>query len=95
MPTSSSKERPIRQRHSDPLAAAWLLLLVLSLTAAALTMLPVPPKAIGVGILLLALVKARVILSRYLELRRCPVILRGFTVTLTGFVLLVGALLLL
>ncbi len=43
----------------------------------------VPRKAAGAAILLLALVKARVILARYLELERAPGWLSGFSWAVT------------
>ncbi|KIC38770.1 nitric oxide reductase F protein [Ruegeria sp. ANG-R] len=74
---------------------AWLSLLALSFASALLTMLHAPAELIGAGILLLALIKARVILARYLDLIQSPSWLRGFTMVLTGFAILVFALYLL
>lgn len=71
------------------LTQAWVALLGLSLGSAVLTMMPVPPTAMGGGILLLALFKARVILARYLDLAHIPGWLRGFTMVLTGFAVVI------
>ncbi|SLN53310.1 cytochrome C oxidase subunit IV family protein [Ruegeria meonggei] len=70
---------------SDHLVVAWLGLLILSLASALVTMAPVPPAALGAGILMLALIKTRVILARYLDLAGSPAWLRGFTMVLTCF----------
>jgi hypothetical protein len=50
------------------------------------------PEIAAGGILLLALIKARVILARYLDLSQSPAWLRGFTIVLTGFSILIFAL---
>lgn len=71
------------------LTRAWLALLGLSLGSAVLTMIPLPSAVLGGGILLLALMKARVILARYLDLEVSPGWLRGFTMVLTGFAVLI------
>ena len=67
----------------------WGALVALSLSTAALTLFQLPPALVGGGILLLALAKMRLILACYLDLRRCPAWLGGFTAVLTGFTLLV------
>lgn len=82
----------MRRFLSDPLSRAWLALLALSLAGALLTLVPVPQALIGAGVLILALVKARLILSRYLELGQSPAWMRGIGTVLTGFVLLLLAL---
>ncbi|WP_254443464.1 cytochrome C oxidase subunit IV family protein [Ruegeria atlantica] len=74
---------------NNPLIKAWFALLGLSLGSALLTMTPVPPAVMGGGILLLALIKGRIILARYLELAHSPAWLRGFTIVLTGFAVLI------
>ena len=89
MPATSSFSKYSRRRRPDLLTGAWLALLVLSLASALLTMLPILPELAGGGILLLALAKARVILARYLDLAESPAWLRGFTIVLSGFTILV------
>ncbi|MES0826497.1 cytochrome C oxidase subunit IV family protein [Ruegeria sp. SCP11] len=74
---------------NNPLTRAWFALLGLSLGSALLTMMPVSPAVMGGGILLLALIKARVILARYLDLAHSPSWLSGFTMVLTGFALVI------
>ena len=74
---------------SERLVFAWLILLAFSFASAVLTMLPVPSAVGGGGIMFLALIKARVILARYLGLAQSPAWLRGFTIVLTGFSVLV------
>jgi len=69
------------------LTQAWGLLIALSLSSAALTALALPPKVVGGVILLLALVKSRIILARYLDLMHAPGWLRGFTLSVTLFTL--------
>ncbi len=71
------------------LARAWLALLALSIVSAILTLLPISAKFLGACILILALVKSRIILARYLELATSLAWLRGFTLVLTGFALTV------
>lgn len=79
-------------RGGDTLARAWLALIGLS----GLSVLVA--KAIGAGydvritgaiVLLLALMKARIILSRYLGLADAPSWRRGFNLVLTLFMLVV------
>lgn len=55
-------------------------------------MVSVPAAVMGGGILLLALIKTRVILAQYLDLANSPAWLRGFTMVLTGFSVLIFAL---
>ncbi|SDX26784.1 Cytochrome C oxidase subunit IV [Ruegeria halocynthiae] len=74
------------------LTRAWLGLLALSVASAVLTMLHAPAALIGAGILILALIKSRIILARYLDLSTSPAWLRGFTMVLTGFAIVVFAL---
>ncbi|CUK17623.1 hypothetical protein RUE5091_04146 [Ruegeria denitrificans] len=76
----------------NTLTRAWLALLGLSVGSAVLTLLPVPAAVMGGGILLLALIKTRVILAQYLDLACSPGWLRGFTMVLTGFSVLIFAL---
>ncbi|WP_237212626.1 cytochrome C oxidase subunit IV family protein [Ruegeria lacuscaerulensis] len=73
----------------NTLTRAWLALLGLSFGSALLTMIPAPPAVLGGGILLLALVKTRVILARYLDLAESPAWLRGFSMVLTGFAVII------
>ena len=73
---------------SNGLLTAWGLLIALSLGSALLTALNLPPKLIGGLVLLLALLKSRLILSRYLDLAHAPRWLSGFTATLTLFAIL-------
>ncbi len=75
----------------DPLARAWIILIVLSVSsaiAAGLVDAGVDRRVTGVMVLLLALFKARVILSRYLGLWAAPTWRRGFNLSLTAFCLL-------
>ncbi|WP_420583463.1 cytochrome C oxidase subunit IV family protein [Ruegeria sp.] len=67
---------------------AWLGLLALSLTSALLTLLD-SPRIAAAGVLALALVKARLILVQYLDLAHSPRWLRGFTMVLTIFSVLI------
>ncbi|CUH47615.1 hypothetical protein RUA4292_01786 [Ruegeria atlantica] len=92
MSQASSFFKCARQRLPNSLPRAWLTLLALSLVSALLTMLPVLPELLGAGILILALIKARVILALYLDLAKSQVWLRGFTAVLTGFVLVIFSL---
>ena len=76
---------------TDPLRRAWLSLLLLSGLSALVAELAgrgLDRRLIGAVILLLALIKARVILSRYLGLAAAPGWLRGFTLTIWIFGLL-------
>ncbi|MEP5009326.1 cytochrome C oxidase subunit IV family protein [Roseobacter sp.] len=68
------------------LTRAWILLVGLSLIAAAVS-LGLPTRLAAPAILLLALLKARIILSDYLDLKSAPPWQRGFTLTLTLFCL--------
>lgn len=83
----SSFPKYSRRRLPNSLAIAWFCLLALSLITAMLTALPLSPKLAGAGILLLALAKSRIILARYLDLGNSPVWLRGFSIVLTVFVI--------
>jgi len=47
------------------------------------------PEIAAAGILLLALIKTRVILARYLDLAQSPAWLRGFTLVLTAFAVVI------
>lgn len=74
---------------------AWIWLIVLSLMATALALgqhaLPqLAARPVGLAILLIAGLKARIILADYLDLRAAPPILRGFSAAL-GFFLMVAA----
>lgn len=64
--------------RADTTTRAWLLLIGLSLVSALVTLAGLPPKAAGLLILALGLIKARVILSRYLGLAEAPGWLSGF-----------------
>ncbi len=81
-----------RYTRADRLTRAWVGLIALSLASALLTLVPVGPRLVGSGILLLALFKARIILARYLDLERSPAWLRGFTMVLSSFTALIFAL---
>lgn len=74
---------------SAALTRAWLLLIALSLGSAVITLIDGLPKLTGTAILLLALAKSRVILSRYLGLDQAPGLRRGFTVVLSLFGLVI------
>lgn len=67
----------------DPLFRAWLALVVLSGASALLAR--ASGKAVGLAVLLIGLIKARLILIRYLRLGEAPAWLRGFD---AGLVLL-------
>ncbi|MEX0308359.1 MAG: cytochrome C oxidase subunit IV family protein [Ruegeria sp.] len=92
MSAASSFLKRAHRRLPDTLTRAWLSLLALSVASALLTMLHAPAELIGAGILILALIKSRVILARYLDLIESPAWLRGFTMVLTGFAIVVFAL---
>ncbi|WP_204115882.1 cytochrome C oxidase subunit IV family protein [Shimia biformata] len=75
-------------KNPDPLRRAWLTLLALSGASALVAELAgqgVDRRLIGTAILVLALMKSRVILARYLDLAAAPSWLRGFTLTLWIF----------
>ncbi|WP_171671420.1 cytochrome C oxidase subunit IV family protein [Ruegeria sp. HKCCD4884] len=95
MPASSSFHKYSRRRLPNVLTRAWFNLLALSITSALLTMLPLGSTIVGAGILGLALLKCRIILAQYLDLATSPAWLRGFSVALTGFALIVFVLYLL
>lgn len=78
--------------HMAPLTRAWIALLMLSGTATVVSLLSgagLNQRIAGVLVVLLALAKARVILSRYLGLWQAQAILRGFTMALALFSLMV------
>ncbi|WP_299889136.1 cytochrome C oxidase subunit IV family protein [uncultured Ruegeria sp.] len=89
MPKASSFRKYSRRRHPNSLSCAWLTLLTLSSVTALLTKLPGMPEIAAAGILLLALIKTRVILARYLDLAQSPAWLRGFTLVLTAFAVVI------
>ncbi|SEK02917.1 Cytochrome C oxidase subunit IV [Cribrihabitans marinus] len=70
--------------NPDPLTRAWAGLVALSLATTALTLAGLPARLTGALVLLLALLKARVILARYLELDRAPRLLAGFTAAIVA-----------
>ena len=75
----------------DPLTAAWLWLVGLSLasSAAALALeAGAPARVTGALVLAFATLKARLILDRYLGLAAAPFWRRGFAWALAGFALL-------
>ena len=81
----------------DPLTRAWAALLVLSVasTVIALLLPGLAPNALrvaGVAILVLAWLKARVILGRYLGLAYYPAVGRGFGLVLALVMALAGGL---
>ncbi|MCG7520968.1 cytochrome C oxidase subunit IV family protein [Ruegeria sp. Ofav3-42] len=92
MPTASPFPKYSNRRFPNALTSTWLSLLALSLATALLTLLSAPPELVGAGILILALIKARVILARYLDLAESPAWLCGFTMVLTGFSVVIFAL---
>ena len=89
MAVASSRSKYGRRRRPDPLTRAWLGLLALSLASALVTLTDVPPALLGGAILVLALIKSRIILARYLDLAASPAWLRGFTLVLTVFSVLI------
>lgn len=76
---------------SQSLLKTWLGLTGLSLLAAAVTLANLPRWFIAAAILLLALLKARLILARYLDLVRAPGWLAGATLVLAIWTLLAFA----
>ncbi len=74
---------------SMPLVKAWMNLIGLSAGSAVLTMGGLSAEMTALAILLIALAKARVILVRYLGLDEAPGVLRGFTLVLGLFAVLV------
>ncbi len=92
MPATSSFPKYSRRRLPNALTRAWVTLLALSVASALLTVLPIPSTLLGGGILILALAKCRIILARYLDLAASPGWLRGFTMVMTGFALIIFAL---
>lgn len=71
---------------------AWFALLALSLATTGMTLLTGMPKALAGGLLLaLAGLKARLILSRYLELRRSRFWMRLFDLVIGLFLLIAYA----
>lgn len=78
----------------DPLLRAWLLLVALSLVGAGVTLLP-DHKALGLVVLGLSLVKARLILHHYLGLAQAPHWRQGFDLATSGLCLVLAALALL
>ncbi|WP_170332371.1 cytochrome C oxidase subunit IV family protein [Ruegeria arenilitoris] len=89
MRVTSSFSKYSHRRLPSPITCAWLALLALSVASAFLTMMPIAPKLLGGGILILALAKSRIILAKYLELAHSPSWLRGFTMVLTAFAVLI------
>lgn len=78
--------------RTDPIFRAWIALLVLSGLATTISVLAgsvLDSRIAGALVLALALAKSRVILSRYLGLWQAPAWLRGFTVVLALFCLIV------
>lgn len=77
-------------KRSDPLTRAWLALIALSgfsaLAAAAISN-GYDARVAGSIVLLLALIKARIILSYYLGLATAPSWRRGFNLVLAVFML--------
>lgn len=92
MPASSSRSKYGCRRLPNTLSRAWLTLIALSVASAILTLTPLSPKILGAGILILALAKSRIILAQFLDLATSPAWLRGFTMVLTAFALLIFAL---
>lgn len=75
----------IADSWSGILLRAWVILISLSLGSALVTVLALDRRIGGTLVLLLALLKARVILSRYLGLDAAPRWRRGFNLTLGLF----------
>lgn len=73
---------------SPPLLKAWLRLTGLSLLAAVATLAPLPRWTLAAAILLLAFLKARIILARYLDLGAAPGWLSGATLVFALWTLL-------
>lgn len=87
--------RFFNQVHPDALTRAWIALVALSgasALVAAMAGAQIDRRLAGAVVLALALVKSRVILSRYLGLWRAPSWRRGFNLSLTLFGLLLLAL---
>lgn len=80
------------RRQLDPLARGWGLLIALSLASALATVSGLPAKPAGLAVLALALIKARVILSRYLGLAAAPGWLTGSFAVLVLWALIAGGL---
>lgn len=80
----------MRMRRPDPLTRAWAALIGLSglsaVVAAAIAR-GYDARIAGAAVLLLALMKARIILARYLELSGAPHWRRGFNAALAIFTL--------
>ena len=78
----------------DTLTKAWIWLIVLSGGSAVVAVLVdqgLDRRLAGAAILLLALFKSRMILSRYLDLAEAPTLRRGFNLVLSlFFALLLG-----
>ena len=75
----------------DPLLRAWVWLIGLSLGSTAVSLWTWPPKLAalaGTLVLMLAWLKARIILAYYLGLVRAPFWRRGFNIALAIFCLL-------
>lgn len=82
-----------------PLLRAWLFLVGLTGITALTALSTAGPDlsnaarmAVGVLLLLLALAKARIILARYLGLAQVPPVLRGFTIILLLYMVLLAGL---
>ncbi|MEP3277539.1 MAG: cytochrome C oxidase subunit IV family protein [Stappiaceae bacterium] len=77
--------------RADSLDRAWIILIVLSggsAIAASLAGVGFDRRIAAIFVLLFALIKGRIILSRYLGLSQAPTWQRGFTISLTLFCLL-------
>lgn len=73
------------------LARAWMALIVASIVSTGLALLPVPAgwsAAIGIAILVVAWIKARIVLARYMGLETVPAWQHGFDLCLGAFTLL-------
>jgi len=81
----------MRRLLRDPLLRGWLMLIGLSLGSTGVAIWPLAGGlrvASGAVVLLLALIKTRIILSRYLGLAAAPFWRRGFNAVLGIYVLL-------
>ncbi|WP_170783289.1 cytochrome C oxidase subunit IV family protein [Ruegeria lacuscaerulensis] len=85
MSALSSCSKYGRRRLLNPLTRTWVALLALTVASALLIPLPIPRSALAAAILLLALIKSRLILARYLDLAHSPAWLRGFSFGLICF----------
>lgn len=80
-----------RLQGSKDLVTAWVLLIGLSLLTTSLSAISGSSafdKAVAAGVLILAGLKARLILGRYLDVQRSRFWTRGFDLAIGGFLVL-------